>query len=212
MIDFSSITFIWPMLLWLLLLLPVLASCYVFLQSRGSRAGGRRLILEFVDEPATALATGGAAAVAAAAKAASTPSGMRRWRRHVPPLLTLLALTVLLVAIARPQGVILLPSRVETIMLAIDHSGSMRATDVKPTRMAAAKEAARAFIEDQPRQMRVGLVGIAGAAAVVQSPTTNREDLAKAVDRLQPQRGTALAACRTGVDFASNSRHGMRAG
>jgi len=73
-------------------------------------------------------------------------------------------------------------------------SGSMKATDIAPTRMAAAREAARAFVSEQPDHVRIGVVGIAAAAAVVQSPTTKREDILSALDRLEPQRGTALGS------------------
>jgi len=177
----------------------LLALAYVSIYARRSRAGRRYISLEIVGELAGAAAGGGtvgglASASGADARRPAPASRIARWRRHIPPLLTLFALAALIFAIARPQAVILLPSRVETIMLALDNSGSMRATDVKPTRMGAAQAAARAFMEDQPRQMRVGVVGVAAAAAVVQSPTTNREDVAQAIDRLQPQRGTALGS------------------
>ncbi len=188
MIDIATIDFIWPAMLWLLLAIPVLAILYALLQARGRRGRRHYVSLEIIGE-ADGRVTG-----AGTRTTTSTPARTRRWRQHVPALLTLLALSALIFAVARPRAVILMPSRVETVMLAIDHSGSMRATDVKPTRMVAAQDAARAFIADQPRQMRVGVVGVAAAAAVVQAPTTNREDVRKAIDRLQPQRGTALGS------------------
>ena len=198
MIDITTLNFIWPRLLWLLASVPVLALVYVILNARRSRVGRRYINLEFVGEPRL-VAAAGIAVAAGAAGMALPGTGQRagrlaRWRNHIPPILTLLALVSLFVAVARPQAVILIPTRVETIMLAIDMSGSMRATDVKPTRMGAAQAAAKAFMEDQPRQMRVGVVSVAAAAAVVQAPTTNREDVAQAIDRLQPQRGTALGS------------------
>ncbi len=88
----------------------------------------------------------------------------------------------------------MLPSRVETVMLAIDASGSMRATDVKPDRISAAQSAAKTFIADQPGHVRIGVVAVAGAAAVVQAPTESREELVQAIDRFQLQRGTALGS------------------
>jgi Ca-activated chloride channel family protein len=112
----------------------------------------------------------------------------------LPPLLWLAALTALLLAVARPQATITLPSRVETIILALDMSGSMKATDIAPTRMVAAREAAIVFVGEQPDNVRIGVVGIAAAAAVVQSPTTKREDILAALERLEPQRGTALGS------------------
>ena len=80
------------------------------------------------------------------------------------------------------------------VILAIDSSGSMRATDVKPNRLSAAQSAARTFVESQPRHSRIGIVSIAGTASVVQSPTDNREDLLQAIERLKLQRGTALGS------------------
>jgi Ca-activated chloride channel family protein len=116
------------------------------------------------------------------------------WRRHVPPLLLLLAIDTLLVAMARPLAVLTLPLAHRTIILAIDVSGSMRAADVLPSRMVAAQEVAKAFVSDLPREVRVGVVSFAGTAAVVQAPTTSREDVIAAIDRFQLQRGTATGS------------------
>jgi Ca-activated chloride channel family protein len=100
----------------------------------------------------------------------------------------------MLLAVARPAAVVTLPSQHETIILAMDVSGSMRAVDVQPTRLAAAQEAARAFINDQPHNVKIGVVSFAGTAAVVQAPTENREDLIAAIDRFQLQRATAIGS------------------
>jgi Ca-activated chloride channel family protein len=100
----------------------------------------------------------------------------------------------MLVAIARPAAVVTLPSQHETIILAMDVSGSMRAVDVKPNRLTASQEAARAFIADQPHNVRIGIVSFAGTAAVVQPPTENRDDLMAAIDRFTLQRGTAVGS------------------
>ncbi len=121
-------------------------------------------------------------------------ASMHGWRRALPLLLWLVGLTALLLAVARPQATITLPSRVETVMLAVDMSGSMKATDIAPNRMAAAREAAKSFVGEQPDYVRIGVVGIAAAAAVMQSPTTKREDILSALERLEPQRGTALGS------------------
>ena len=94
----------------------------------------------------------------------------------------------------RPQAVITLPSRVDAIILAMDVSGSMRATDVVPNRITAAQNAAKAFVADQPGQVRIGVVAIAASASLVQSPTDKREDVLRAIDRFQLQRGTALGS------------------
>jgi Ca-activated chloride channel family protein len=100
----------------------------------------------------------------------------------------------MIVAIARPAAVVTLPSQHETIILAMDVSGSMRAVDVHPNRLTAAQDAARAFINDQPHNVRIGIVSFAGTAAVVQPPTENREDLLAAIDRFTLQRGTAVGS------------------
>ena len=83
----------------------------------------------------------------------------------------------MLLALARPAAVMTLPSQHETVILAIDVSGSMRADDVKPTRLAAAQAAARTFIKDTPKTTRIGLVAFAGSAALVQAPTHNRDEI-----------------------------------
>jgi Ca-activated chloride channel homolog len=116
------------------------------------------------------------------------------WRRHVPPALMLLAIAAGLLATARPTAVIHLPSQQETIMLAMDVSGSMRATDVKPNRLIASQEAAKSFIAALPRNVRVGVVSFAGTAAIVQAPTHSREDVVAAIDRFQLQRATAIGS------------------
>jgi len=100
----------------------------------------------------------------------------------------------MIVAVARPQAVVLLPSQHETIILAMDVSGSMRAADVEPNRLAAAQAAARSFVNDQPMNTRVGVVSFAGTAAVVQPPTKTKDDIIAAIDRFQLQRGTAVGA------------------
>ena len=89
---------------------------------------------------------------------------------------------------------ITLPLSQRTIMLAMDVSGSMRAEDVKPNRLVASQEAAKAFVNDLPRDVKVGVVSFAGTAAVVQAPTTSRDDVIAAIDRFQLQRGTATGS------------------
>ena len=165
--------FIWPHLLWLLLAIPLLVLLYLWLLRRR-----KKVTLRF-------------ASVALVKQAMGKGPG---WRRHVPPALLLAAITVLLVAAARPTAVVKLPSQQETIILAMDVSGSMRATDVLPTRLVAAQEAAKAFIKELPRNVRIGVVSFAGTAAVVQPPTQNREDVVAAIDRFQLQRGTAIGS------------------
>lgn len=162
--------FLWPSMLLLLLLVPLLVLFYLWLLQRKKKVAVRYASLGLVKQ-----AMGGAS-----------------WRRHVPPLLFLLAITSLLLAAARPLAVILLPTQQETIMLAMDVSGSMRAADVKPNRLEASQIAAKAFLAELPRHVKVGIVAFAGSAQVAQIPTVNREDLVTAIDRFQLQRGTAI--------------------
>jgi Ca-activated chloride channel homolog len=169
----SPFNFIWPEMLWLLVLLPLLVLLYLWLLSRRKKNTLRFSTVSLVKE--------------AMGKGAS-------WRRHLPPALLLLALGVLLVSAARPTAVISLPSTQKTIMLAMDVSGSMRAADVHPNRLVASQEAAKAFLADLPRDVKVGVVSFAGTAAIVQPPTLNREDTVAAIDRFQLQRGTAIGS------------------
>ena len=163
-------TFTWPLLLWTLLLLPLLVAFYVWLLRRRKKNAVAFANLALVRQAATRRST---------------------WKRHVPPALMLVALGLMLVAAARPVAVVHLPSNKQTIMLAMDVSGSMRATDVEPSRIVAAQNAAKAFLNDLPRHVRVGIVAFAGTAQLAQLPTLSREDLVTAIDRFQLQRGTA---------------------
>jgi len=166
-------TFQWPELLWLLLAVPLLVVAYIWLLRRKKKAALAYASLSMVREA----------------------MGVRqRFRRHIPPLLFLLALIAMIVAMARPAAVVTLPSQRQTIIMAMDVSGSMRATDVQPNRLAAAQAAARAFIADQPQNARIGVVSFAATASVVQPPTENREEILAAIDRFQLQRGTAVGS------------------
>jgi Ca-activated chloride channel family protein len=121
-------------------------------------------------------------------------SAGQKFRRHIPPLLFILSLFAMILAIARPAAIVTLPSQHRTIILAMDISGSMRATDVQPNRLAASQAAAKAFVADQPSNVRIGVVAFAGTASVVQMPTNNREDIIAAIDRFQLQRATAIGS------------------
>jgi Ca-activated chloride channel family protein len=165
--------FLWAEVLLLLVLVPGLVALYLFVLRRQKRAAVRFASLALVRE-----AMGGAA----------------RWRRHLPPALMLGALAVALLAVARPSAVITLPSQQRTIIMAIDVSLSMRATDVQPNRLAAAQAAAKAFVEELPADLRVGIVSFAGTALLVQKPTNNRTELLAALDRLQLDRHTAIGS------------------
>jgi Ca-activated chloride channel homolog len=166
-------SFLWPDMLWLLPAVPALIAAYVFLLRRKKKTALRYANLSLVKE---AMGAGG------------------RFRRHLPPLLFLLALTLLILSVARPSAVVTLPTHERTVILAMDTSGSMRATDVEPSRIGAAQAAAKSFIADQPRGTRIGVVTFAGTAAVAQAPTDNREELFAAIDRFQLQRATAIGS------------------
>jgi len=114
-------------------------------------------------------------------------------RRHLPPALFLIGLTLLTLALARPQAVVSLPRIEGVVILAFDVSGSMAATDLAPTRIEAAKVAAQKFIDKQPSTVLIGVVAFSDSGFAVQTPTTNRDAILAAINRLTPQRGTALA-------------------
>lgn len=166
-----TISFMWPRMLWLLVLVPILLLLYVWHDRRRLRAAARYPALKI-----TGLRVQGGAG----------------WRRHFPAALILLSVTALLLAVARPQALMMLPSRLQTIILAMDASGSMRAEDIKPNRIQAARQAAKLFVQSQPADVSIGVVAVAGTASVAQAPSRRKEDVAAALDRLQPQRGTAL--------------------
>ena len=166
-------TFLWPEMLWLLLAVPALVAAYVYLLRRKKQAALSYANLSMVKE---------------------AMSASHKFRRHIPPLLLLLGLIAMIIAIARPAALVMLPSQQLTIILAMDVSGSMRATDVKPNRIAAAQAAAKAFVAEQPSYVRIGVVSFAGTASVVQAPTYNREDIFAAIDRFQLQRATAIGS------------------
>ena len=114
-------------------------------------------------------------------------------RRHIPPALFLVALTILIVALARPQAVVSLPRLEGTVILTFDVSGSMAADDLKPTRMEAAKAAARAFVQRQPSTVQIGVVSFSDAGFATHAPTNDQNAILAAINRLTPQRGTSLA-------------------
>lgn len=164
----EHMSFLWPQSLWLMPALIALPAVYLWLLRRGKPS---------LRYSSVAIARG--------------PS-RRNWRRHVPPALMLLACALLLFAAARPMASLTLPWTRPTIMLAMDVSLSMRVTDVKPTRLAAAQSAAKTFLQDLPKNIEVGLVTFAGSAQVAQGATMDRASLAGAIDAFQMQLGTAV--------------------
>ncbi len=165
--------FLSPIMLWLLLAIPALVALYFYVLRRKKKMALRYANIGMVKEAMGAGAT---------------------LRRHVPAALFLIAITLMLAAIARPAAMITLPSQRSQVILAMDVSASMRAADVEPNRLVAAQNAAKTFIQEQPSSTQIGIVAFAGAALLVQPPTLNREDLIKAIDRFQPQRGTAIGS------------------
>jgi len=160
-------------MLWLMLVLPLLLAAYVLVLRRKKKLALRYASLALVRD---AMGVG------------------QRIKRHIPPLLFFVALAAMLFAIARPQATVTLPTQHETVILAMDISGSMRATDVEPNRLVAAQNAAKQFVAEQPENVRIGVVAFAGTATVAQAPTRNREDVVAAIDRFQLQRATAIGS------------------
>jgi Ca-activated chloride channel family protein len=162
--------FSWPLLLLGLAVVPVLAAAYLWmLKQRAARTAE--------------LGTMGLA---------QTGSGRRLGRRrHIPPAIFLAAIALLLAALARPK-VTGLPHREGTVILAFDVSSSMRADDLKPSRMAAAKDAAVAFVQNQPSTIKVGVVAFGDGGLVVQRPSSVKSEVEAAIERLSPEGGTSL--------------------
>ncbi len=181
-------TFLAPALLLGLLLVPVLAALYVWAQRRRSRYAVRFTNLDLL------------------ANLAPRRPG---WRRHVPPALYLLAVAALAVGLARPSMVVPVPRDDATVILAIDVSGSMKADDVAPTRLAAARSAAQSFVDGLPESVRVGVVAFATRPVTLVTPTADRAAVRAALDGLAPRDGTAMGdALMQVLDLAEAARVG----
>lgn len=163
-------SFIWPSMLLLVAAVPLGALLYL----RIERGRGRR-VAEFGALPVSGFTR--------------QPS---RLRRRIPAALMLAGLTILVLALARPQSVVSVPRIEGTLILAFDVSGSMHADDLQPTRMEAAKVAARAFVERQPSSILIGVVAFSDSAFSIQVPTRDVTLVLAAIDRLAPERGTSL--------------------
>jgi Ca-activated chloride channel family protein len=173
-------SFLWPTSLFFLIAVPVLLGLYIWSQRRRRKYALRYASLSLVKE---ALGRG---------------PGIRR---HIPPALYLLSIAFMLFALARPITVVKVPSQEGTVILAIDVSMSMRATDIKPDRITAAKEAAKAFVEKQGDSVKIGVVSFASDASIVQAPTLDHDLVIAAIDRLRLQRATAIGrAVLTSLD------------
>jgi Ca-activated chloride channel family protein len=163
-------TFTWP---WMLLTLSAVPLLVLEYRRLSKRRAARRADL--------------------AALGLVAPGAVSSRRSHVVPALFLAAMALLFVALSRPAATISQPHREGTVILAFDVSGSMAATDLAPSRIAAAKSAARAFVKRQPSTVRLGVVAFSGSGLVTQQPTADRARVLAAIDQLTPQGGTALA-------------------
>ena len=175
-------TFADPILLIGLLLVPLALAAYWLVQRRRSRYVVRFTNVDLLGNLVP-----------------RTPA----WRRHVPPALYLVAIGALVLALARPSMAVQVPREEATIILTIDVSGSMMATDVAPTRLAAAQQAANDFVDQLPATVKVGLVAFSTAPRVVVAPTTDHDALHQGIADLRPRGGTALGdAITTSLEAA----------
>ena len=166
-------TFLWLGLLVLLGIVPILVGVYAWSQRRRRRGSARYSSLALVRD---------------------ARPGSSRLRRHLPFALFAAAVAVLVIALGRPAMVLSVPSNQTTIMLAMDVSGSMCSTDILPTRLEAAEEAAIAFVNGQNARTRIGLVAFSGFAAVIQPPTSDQKALVDAIRSLTTGRRTAVGS------------------
>jgi Ca-activated chloride channel family protein len=164
-------SFAWPAFLWGLLLVPAAGVLYLLAQRRRKRHAVRFTNLELL---------------------ANLMPRAPGWRRHLPPVLLLMALSALLLGLARPQATVLVPREEANVVLVIDVSGSMEATDVSPNRLAAAQEAAGAFLDRLPDDLRVGLVTFSEREQVLSLPTADHAVVQDALESLEAGGGTAM--------------------
>jgi Ca-activated chloride channel family protein len=165
-------TFIWPWMLYSLILIPLFIGVYFYIQQKRQRSAASYGTLGIAQD------------------AGGRPLGPRR---HVPQAFFLVWLAILLFSLSRPQTVVNLPKVGGTVILAFDVSGSMAADDLKPTRMEAAKTAARDFVSKQPLSVQIGVVAFSDSGFSVQAPTDDQSAILASINRLTPQRGTSLA-------------------
>jgi Ca-activated chloride channel family protein len=166
-----AVTFAAPWFLWALLLVPIVLLAALFFERRCARYTVAFTNLDLL------------------ARVAAKP---RRVRRYLPLALFLLALTSASVALARPHAEVSVPSDRATVVLVVDVSGSMRADDIKPTRLQAAAHAMSVFASKVPKQVRIGLVSFSSDPNILVMPTTDRSQLQEGIDLLQPEGGTAI--------------------
>ena len=165
--------FLWPWLSVLLLLIPVMLAVYIWILRRKRRYAVRYSSIDLIRE--------------------ALPRHSR-WRQHLPFGLFLIGLTFLILALARPVGEVDVPLSRTSIILALDVSRSMCATDVSPNRLTVAQEAALAFIKEQADTTQIGIVAFAGLAEIIVPPTHDKEVLQEAVQNLTTSLGTAIGS------------------
>jgi Ca-activated chloride channel homolog len=164
-------SFAWPLALVSVLVVPLIVGVYWWLLRRRRRQAVR---------------------YSSVALLRSVLPRRKRWQRHLPIALVLASLLALGLAAARPHVVRDVPYARTSIILALDVSGSMCSTDVKPNRLAVAQDASRAFVDDQPDEIRMGLVVFSGFAELAVPPTTERSELRSTIDTVTTGRGTAI--------------------
>lgn len=165
--------FLWPWLLWSLSLIPLLLVLYIWILRRKRKFAVRYSSLSLIRE--------------------ALPK-RSRWRQHLPFGLFLFGLAWLITAAARPIAEVEIPLNRTTIILAMDVSRSMCATDVTPNRLTVAQEAALAFVEDQADDIRIGIVAFAGLAEVVVPPTNDKKALQESIKNFTTSIGTAIGS------------------
>ncbi|MCB0131993.1 MAG: VWA domain-containing protein, partial [Caldilineaceae bacterium] len=164
---------LWPWTLLCLILIPLGIALYVWMLRRKRRFAVRYSSLALVR--------------------AAMPA-RQRWRRHLPFGLFMLGLTALVLAMARPVAAITVPQSRASIILAMDVSRSMCATDVPPNRLTVAQEAAQAFIADQAAGTQIGIVAFTGFAEIIVPPTNDKDALDAAIDNFTTALGTAIGS------------------
>jgi Ca-activated chloride channel homolog len=184
------VSFASPFILWGLLLVPIALLGYWLVQRRRIKYAARFTNLDLL---------------------ANVVDASPGRRRHVPALLALAALAALIVAMARPQAVVAVPREEATVVLTMDGSASMNATDVDPTRLDAAKSAASTFLDGLPERFRVGLVSFSNATRVLEEPTDDREAVRTSLEGIQGEVGTAIGdAIRDSIALAPRDENGER--
>jgi Ca-activated chloride channel homolog len=183
-------SFATPFVLWGLLLIPLGLVAYWLVQRRRIKYAARFTNLDLL---------------------ANVVDASPGRRRHIPAVLALAALAALIVAMARPQAVVAVPREEATVVLTMDGSASMNATDVPPTRLEAAKAAASSFLDNLPERFRVGLVSFSNATRVLEEPTDDRETVRNSLESIQGEVGTAIGdAIRDSIALAPRDQSGNR--